>query len=345
MSEPERTPLLDFGLLLAQHRRLLIAVPALVALAAFGVTFLLAPSYTAVSRAFVDVAAGPNMNAQAEQYVSLLKSRTVLDSVIKRYDLAAVYGADTLDEARKELESRTKISRSQTILSIEADDHDPRRAADIANAFVGELAGLVQALAFTPASQRRLFFEGQLAHVSKRLAAAQAELRAAGASEATIRKLSQSRDDAVARLNAQLAFQEMRLAATYGQTHAQPNSVFEYRLVIQEIASLGAELAKLQQAGAKPGAALGAHGPAYRDFKTYQLLHEMVEDQHKLAKADEDRIVQFVEKAVAPMRQSKPRRVLIAAEAGLIALALVLCAVLLRRVAAGHRPSPATHSG
>ena len=343
MTEQERTPLLDFALLLAEHHRVLIAVPALVALAAFALTFLAPRSYTGVSKVLVEVPAGANVNAYAEQYVALLRSRTVHDSVIKRHDLAAVYGADKPDQARSELEKRTRIWRNQAIVSIEAEDHDPRRAAEIANAFVGELVALVRTLAFAPASQRRVYFEGQLAQVKNRLAAAQAELRAAGASEARIKKLAQSRDDMLAKLSAQVAFQEMRLAAetrlaaTHGQAHGQTNAAFEYRLLVQEMATLGAQLARMQETGGKPGAS--EYGPAYRQFKTYRLLHDLVQEQHNLAKVEEDRVVQFVEKAVPPLNESGPRRVLVAAEAGLAALVAVLCIVLFRRVVRARSPA------
>jgi uncharacterized protein involved in exopolysaccharide biosynthesis len=78
------------------------------------------------------------------------------------------------------------------IILIEVDDHDPKQAAAIANAFVEELRKLTKTLAITEAAQRRLFFEEQLAQAKENLTLAQVALQGSGVSEATLRTVPQS---------------------------------------------------------------------------------------------------------------------------------------------------------
>lgn len=59
---------------------------------------------------------------------------------------------------------------------MEVDDRDPKRAADIANAYVANLRLLTTKLAVTEAQQRRVFFEQQMKVAKERLTQAQVAL-------------------------------------------------------------------------------------------------------------------------------------------------------------------------
>jgi uncharacterized protein involved in exopolysaccharide biosynthesis len=77
-----------------------------------------------------------------------------------------------------ELESVTKITSAKDgIITIEVDDHDPKRAADMANTYVRQLERLNERLALTEAAQRRLFFEKQLSQQKEALALSEIELK------------------------------------------------------------------------------------------------------------------------------------------------------------------------
>src|SRR5207244_4456860 len=140
-----------------------------------------------------------------DQYASLLKSRTVLDAMVARFNLKELYGEALMEDARKALDQRTKVfaGLKDGIITIEVDDHDPKRAADMANAYVEELHNLSKTLAIGEAAQRRLFFETQLRLAKDNLAKAEIALRASGVSEATLKILPQSALEALARLKAQ----------------------------------------------------------------------------------------------------------------------------------------------
>jgi uncharacterized protein involved in exopolysaccharide biosynthesis len=248
--------------------------------------------------------------------VALLKSRSVFDAIIQRFKLKELYEARYLEDARKELEQRTTVSAGvkEGIIAIEVEDHDPNRAASMANAFVEELRNLTKTLAITEAGQRRLFFEEQLAKAKENLTKSEIALQGSGVSEATLRTVPQSALEALARLKAQITAQEIKLASmrTF-MTDANP----EFRLGIQELAALRTELSKAERSSPVKIAGDGAEYIAkYRDFKYHETLFELMAKQYELARLDEARegaVIQVVDAAQPPERKSKPKKALIAA--------------------------------
>src|SRR3990170_4099285 len=148
--------LLDLLLVVAENARLLIFGPLLAGLAALGIAFIIPPTFTATTRILppqqqggaaamlasqlgalggLAGAAGLNIKNPADTYVALIKSRTVADKLLDRFDLLNVYDQKYRQEARKGLEDATKVSAGKDgLITIEVDDKDPKRSADIANA-------------------------------------------------------------------------------------------------------------------------------------------------------------------------------------------------------------------
>src|SRR5205807_5656178 len=86
------------------------------------------------------------------------------DRLIEKFDLRKVYGARLVMDARKRLDENTSISedRKSGIVSISVTDHDPQRAAGLANAYVDELNSLVAELSTSSAHRERVFLEERL---------------------------------------------------------------------------------------------------------------------------------------------------------------------------------------
>src|SRR4030067_348079 len=63
------------------------------------------------------------------------------------------------------------------MIVVTVEDRDPKRAADMANAFVEEMVAVSKGLAITEAAQRRLFFEEQLQDVKQALSRAEEGIR------------------------------------------------------------------------------------------------------------------------------------------------------------------------
>ncbi len=65
----------------------------------------------------------------ADLFIAMLKSRTIEDRLIDRFDLRKVYGSKRYQDARKELASRSEIIADKGgLISIAVTDRDPARS-------------------------------------------------------------------------------------------------------------------------------------------------------------------------------------------------------------------------
>ncbi len=122
---------------------------------------------------------GAITNTPGDLYVGLLKSRPVLDAVVDRFSLMERYRTTLRELARSRLERQlTAVEDKKTgIVTITVEERDPKRAAEMANAFVEELKALSKRLVTTEAGQRRLFFEEQLKDAKQSLSQSEESLK------------------------------------------------------------------------------------------------------------------------------------------------------------------------
>lgn len=367
-----RAQTLRFVLVLARRKRLLFGFPLIVGVLALAATFLLPDVYTATAKLMPPVQTsssalsllnqlGPIGNLGAgslglknpsDLYVGMLKSRTVADALIQRFDLQKLYDEDNLVETRKALEEVTSITTGRDgLISIAVDDRDPERAAAMANGYAEELDRLTGSLAVSEAAQRRAHFERQLAGVKADLAEAEAALRQSQETSGLIQLDEQAKAviGAIAGLKAQVIAKEVEVGTMRSfATEQHPDYVRARR----QLAGLREELAALQRkhaaaAGGEaipPAGSLPASGLEYlrrlREVKYQEALFEFLARQVEMARIDESKeglVVQFVDKALPPDRRSKPARALIAllavAVAGVAAAAVTFALELLEAAA------------
>jgi uncharacterized protein involved in exopolysaccharide biosynthesis len=344
--------LLDVALILWKNKILTLGLPLISGLVAFIVASLIPPIYTATTRLLppqqressaatmlsaLTSGAGPatatvgqalGIRNPNELYAGVLKGHSIADRLIERFNLKGLYEAATTMSARNALASATKISVGKdSLITIEVDDRDASRAADIANAYVVELDRLMQRLAVSEAARRRLFFERQLATAREELAAAETVLRHAIETKGIAGLDSQTRAvvGTAEQLRAQIAIKEIQLHAmrTFSTDH-NPEAVRRR----QEIASMRAELAKLEGGGRSDnGLAAPAGAENVRKLREVKFLEfnvELLTKQYEVAKIDEARdavLIQVVDHATPPDHKSKPRRGLIV----LLTIAVVSC--------------------
>jgi uncharacterized protein involved in exopolysaccharide biosynthesis len=247
-------------------------------------------------------------------YVGMLKSRTVADSLIARFELGELYDTKTMLDTRRKLADRTTVTSGRDgIITIEFEDESPNRAAEVANAYVEELYKLTSKLAITEASQRRLFFEKQLKQTRDQLAQSELSLRQAidKGGLAGVDVQSRAILEPSAQLRAQIALREVQVSAIrIFATDQHPR---------HEIVSMKRELSKLEggagNAEVTTTTSVGLENlRRFRDVKFLERLLELLTQQFEAAKIDEAKeisIVQVLDSAVEPERKSKPRRVLI----------------------------------
>jgi tyrosine-protein kinase Etk/Wzc len=354
--------LLDLLILLAKGRRWIIGLPLATTAIAAIVAFLIPNTYTATAVLMPPQQQGSSAAAMLGQlgmlagfapaslgvknpndlYVGILKSRTIADRLIERFNLKQLYDMDTLVQTRRELAEKTSISTGKEgLVQIEVDDHDPKRAADIANAYVEQLEKLTSALAVTEAAQRRLFFSKQVAQAKEDLAKAELAFKAVQEKTGLVQLDQQGRAmiEAVATLRARIVSKEVELSTI--RTFATEQNP-DLKKVQQELVSLRAELRKLErQSGVDADLLVGTrdipaagleYARSYRDLKYAETMFELMAKQYELARVEEVRdaaTVQIVDSAIPPDEKSKPRRALMIAITGFITAVLTLLGVLI----------------
>lgn len=259
-----------------------------------------------------------------DMYVSMLKSRIVEDALIQRFQLQQEYGKKYLSDTRKVFEKRASVDGSgkDGLIHIDFQDHDPRRAAEIANGYVDQFRTLSQHLAISEASQRRIFLEGQVAQVKQNLANAEEALKNIEQKTGLIELDSQARAliQSAAYLRAQIAAKQVEIDAMR-QYAAEQNPGLEQ--AEQELAGLRAQMQKLTgsqdiEGMIIPKGQVTEAGLEYvrgmRDVKYYETEFALLSRQLELARLDEARegsMIQVVDPAFPPDKRSFPQRTLL----------------------------------
>lgn len=338
--------------LLFQHRFRIALITLLALVIGVLIAFLLPSSYTATAlilpprqeqssaSSMMGVlallggnggAAGNLLKSPEDMYIGILQSNTIADDLIHHFHLQSVYKKRTIDDTRKALEKHADFeSKKDGLIHIKVTDHDPKRASDLANAFVDQLYHMNSSLALTDAAQRRLFFGQQLEQektalsgAEEALAATQKEtgiLQPQGQAEILLLNMSQ--------LQAQITADQVQLQGLLSSSTEQNPEVQRLR---QEIAALQAQLAKMQNgqkplqtgdtqipAGRLPAKALD-YMRKLRDVKYHETLYELLAKQYEAARIDEAKsapLIQVVDHATPPDKRSGPPRSLIIIGAG-----------------------------
>jgi tyrosine-protein kinase Etk/Wzc len=324
---------------LAKHKKLVAGLPAAAAAAAAVVCLLLPDLYTATTKilppqqnqsasaliahlgslaASTSGAPISGLKNPSDLYVGMLKSRTVADNLIARFELNHMYDQRYQSETRKRLEKRTAIVAGKDgIITVQVEDRDPKRAAALANGYVDELFKLTKVLAVTEASQRRLFFERQMEEAKNHLAKAELSARLAMEKGGLVQVEGQGRAllDMSAKLRAQITVKDVQIGAMRAFATAQNPELLRHQ---QELEAMKRELARIEGNGAA-----SPNGPTQmsekaignlrllREMKYYEATYELLAKQLELAKIDEARdsaLIQVLDKAIEPDRSSKPLR-------------------------------------
>jgi uncharacterized protein involved in exopolysaccharide biosynthesis len=313
----------------ASHWRALVITPLLAGGLALGASYLVTPSFTAkalflppqqqqsaASTALASLGslaglAGGKLDVKnaGDQYVAIMQSVSIADRLIQRFSLKEVYGVQLQSVARRTLAGNTRITlgKKDGLITVEFDDTDPARAAQVANAFISELDLKLSGMAVTEAQQRRAFFERQLRASQDRLSDAQAQLGASGFNGSALRAEPKAAADTYARLKSDITGAEVRIQGMRSYLH---ESSLEIRQATASLAALRSELAKLEQSSATTGTD-SSYISRYREFKYQESLVELFAKQFELAKVDESRegaVIQIIDVAGPPDHKAKPKR-------------------------------------
>ncbi|MBU0568937.1 hypothetical protein KJ693_11920 [bacterium] len=344
--EEDEINLLDYLIVLAKHKRFIVGITLSVAIFTAIISLIIPPTYRAEAKILPPQQGSSSMAAQllgqlggaasmvggavgikstSDLYIGLLKSRSVLDRIIDRFNLMELYEAEFREDARENLVDvlSAQTDKSSDIITIGVEDKNPKMAADMANAFIKELKNLNKRLAVTEACQRRLFFEEQLKEAKDTLIKSEESMKGFQERTGAIKIDEQTKVtiESVAQLGAQIAAKEVQLKVirTYTTSHNPDLQKAE-----EELKGLKAELLKLGGKGGyhSPDAMISTGkipevGTEYirklREFKYNETLYEIFLKAYETAKLDEARdalIIQVIDKAIPPEKRAKPKRTL-----------------------------------
>ncbi len=258
---------------------------------------------------------------QEELYVTMLKSEAMKDRVIDQLNLMKRFDKDYRSDVYKLLDSCSVFTtgKKDGVVTISVEDRNPQWAAAIANAYVNQLGSLTVNLNVTGSGKSRSFLERRLSSAKGDLAQSEEMLKLFQAKNKTLNMPEQVKATiaGVAQLRAQLASQEVRLAALKLQfTDSAP----EVKTAKAFIGNLKAQIDQIEGTGGGSIPSVGSIpdlGQEYvrlmRDFKIQESIVEILSKQYELAKINETKDVvsfQVLQTAKSPERKSKPKRLL-----------------------------------
>jgi uncharacterized protein involved in exopolysaccharide biosynthesis len=267
-------------------------------------------------------------------YVDLLRSRTVQEHIVDRFDLQKVYWVRYKQDTRKLLDKRTEIveDRKSGVIDVTVTDRNPQRARDIAQAYVEELNRLLSQVSTSSARRERVFIEQRLAAVSGDLEDAEKQFGAFASKNSALDIKEQSRAmvESGATLMGQLIASQSQLqsleqiyTANNVRVRALSAQVDELKRQLEKIGGTDASLA--------PGAPhsgefypsirklplLGVEwADLYRRLKIQETVYELLRSQYEMARIQEAKeipTVNVVDPANFPEKKSSPPRLLIVA--------------------------------
>ena len=279
-----------------------------------------------------------------DMYVSFMTSEVFQKKLIERFKLMDRYHCPFVIDCRGSLSSHAHIvsDKKSTLMSVEVDDVDPVFAANLANAYIEELASLMGKLAVTDAQQRRVYFENQIKKTEDDLSLAEEHFRTAqqksGLQLTSINAETGVKE--ISELHAQIASREIQLQAL-GMYSTPQNS--DVKRLVTELTAMKMHLLKIERGSSNSVASESPQQDAiqaYRNMKVQESLLEAFAKQYELARVDESKegpLIQVVDPATPPERRSSPKRtqiVLVAATGGFIlALLFVVLQNMLRNTA------------
>lgn len=343
--DDEEINLVDYLIILAKHKGLIISITLVAAIITLIISLIMLPIYKAETKilpprqqsstaaqllnqfgGIIGSAGSINISpikTPNDLYIALLKSRPVLDNIIDRFRLMELYKTKIREDTRVALVDvlNTNDDKKSGIITLGIKDKDPKRAAEIANAFVEALRDLNKELAITEGSQKRLFIEEQLKNAKEALIKAEESMKEFQEKTGAIKIDEQVKAviGGIAQLRAQIAAKEVQLKVM--KTYATPQNPDIQRRE-EEIRGMRDQLQKLEKSGnghnpdpLMPTGRIPTVSTEYirkmREFKYNEALYEILLRQYEVAKLEEAGdapIIQVIEKAVPPEKRVKPKR-------------------------------------
>jgi capsule polysaccharide export protein KpsE/RkpR len=279
------------------------------------------------------------VKTSGDLFVGVLKSETVQNDLVNKFDLRKVYGKKRWIDARKKLESRTEVTsdRKSGLITIKVDDHSPARAAEMGREYVAELNHVVISLDTSSAHRERIFLENRLNEVQADLEAAEKDFSQFASKNAAldVKEQGKAMIGAAGELEGELIAAQTELEGLrqiYTSNNVRVRSlqarIDEYQRQLQKLGGQAGTPGASSPAGAAAGTDQNADlypsirqlpilgvtwADLYRKTKVEEAVFETLTKQYELAKVNEAREVpsiKVLDPADVPETKSFPPRLL-----------------------------------
>lgn len=362
----ERANWVQNASVLWQHRRSILRTTAIGAVASLMLVFLIPKRYESTARIMPPESSGSSaalfaalagrgggefgslgniassllgVRTTGPLFIDLLRSATVSNDLIERFQLQQVYGKRYKVDTAKKLARRTVIAEDKKsgVISITVEDSDPRRARDMAQAYLEELNLLVNRTNTSSARQERAFIERRLQGAESELERAQRDLSDFSSTHSTVDIKEQTRAtvDAAAKLQAQAIIEQTDLDSLrqiYGDENIRVRAARARIAGLKtQLQALGGTSEQLQADGnisadnSGPLSRIGAAYPPlrqlprlavpyadiYRHVRVQEGAFEMLTQQYELARIQEAKdvpVIRVIDAPGIPEKKSFPPR-------------------------------------
>ena len=366
VADRERTNWVHNASVLWRHRRFILRSTLVGALVSLPVVFLIPKRYESTARIMPPESSGSSaalfaalagrgggelgslgsiaasllgVRTTGPLFVDLLRSATVSDALIERFQLQQAYGKRYRVDTAKKLARRTAIAEDKKsgVISVTVEDSDPDRARDLAQAYLDELNLLVNRTNTSSARQERAFIEHRLQGAESELERAQRELSEFSSTHSTIDIKEQTRAtvDAAAKLQAQAIVEQTELDSLrqiYGDENVRVRAARARIAGLKnQLEALGGTSEPLQADGtisaenSTPLSRIGAEYPPlrqlprlavpyadiYRHVRVHEAVYEMLTQQYELARIQEAKdvpVIRVIDAPGIPEKKSFPPR-------------------------------------
>jgi uncharacterized protein involved in exopolysaccharide biosynthesis len=283
------------------------------------------------------------IKSSGDLFIGILDSDTIQDHLISQFRLMKVYHDSKIEDARKDLAEHTDISadRKSGIIAITVTDHDPKRAAAMAQTYVSELNVLVAQLSTSSARRERIFLEGRLQNVKADLDSAEQNFSVFASKNTAIDIPEQGKAmvDAAATLQGQLIATQAELSGLQQiytnnnvRVRAAQAHVEELQKKLNEIGGVGTQSDLESENSLYPSIRklplLGVtYADLYRQTKIQETVFGLLTQQYELAKVQEAKeipTVKVLDPAMVPTKKSFPPRGVIVALGTMLGLTLAM---------------------
>jgi capsule polysaccharide export protein KpsE/RkpR len=274
-------------------------------------------------------------------FVGITQSEVVQDRLIEQFTLKKVYGTSDIEDARTALAGNTRVSEDQKsgIITIAVTDHDPKRAASMAQTYVEELDRVVSQVSTSSARRERIFLEERLKAVKAELDNSAKNFSDFASKNSAIDIPAQGKAmvEAAARLQGELIAVQSELEGlkqVYTDENVRVRSANaranELQKKLNELGGAGTGRDANSESALYPSMRklpiLGVtYSDLFRQTKIDEAVYELLTEQYELAKVEEAKEIPSVKVLVlasVPTKKTFPPRTVITVSGTLLGLAL-----------------------